>query len=480
MQKFTRIAGLLMTGLFIFSLSACNKEPADIAEMPADYDLKSAQSSLPQSKGSPAQKASTLEGAIRTDDKDAIVYFLKQEKADPNQKTEQGEPLLNLAARRGFAFAVEQLLTAGADVNGTDKYGNTALMGLYQEDYSYMSSEGNYEDVFDLLLKAGADVNAHSKDKRNTALQWASYVGNVEDVKKLLAAGADVNAKDEEGNNALVWACVGMDSEGDYDENNKNQIVELLLAAGAAQKNEALVAAIDSDFPNIVKTLWNSRINTKGKNGKRLLMIASKAGLLELVKTLLANGVNVNAIDNTGETALLYAVMPCGVGMCNDKIGVVKVLLAAGANVNVVSQGGQFPLFYAAYTGNTEVVRLLLAAGADVNIKFDGETVLQRAKDEEYTEIVKLLKQAGAKEGTAKSKAETDPWTSQNLTQVELMDQQFLQAAQEGDYELVANLIDVNADINTTDKDGNTPLKLAQKAGNTKIVELLKQAGARE
>jgi ankyrin repeat protein len=41
-------------------------------------------------------------------------------------------------------------------------------------------------------------------------------------------------------------------------------------------------------------------------------------------------------------------------------------------------------------------------------------------------------------------------------------------------------LISVGVDINAKDKDGNTALKLAQKAGNIKTVELLKSYGAKE
>ncbi len=41
-------------------------------------------------------------------------------------------------------------------------------------------------------------------------------------------------------------------------------------------------------------------------------------------------------------------------------------------------------------------------------------------------------------------------------------------------------LLEAGADVNAKDKDGHTALDMAQKAGNTKIVELLKQAGAKE
>jgi ankyrin repeat protein len=48
--------------------------------------------------------------------------------------------------------------------------------------------------------------------------------------------------------------------------------------------------------------------------------------------------------------------------------------------------------------GNIEIVKLLLEAGVDVNTKTKkGETALIYALNNGYTEIVNLLKKAGAK-----------------------------------------------------------------------------------
>ncbi len=291
MMKYFNVTKFVLSSVLLLVL-ACNKESSDIGTVLENYDLSADQSSLPQSPQTTAPKAQTLEEAIRTDDRSAIVYFLKQEKADPNQKTEQGEPLLHLAARRGFAFAVEQLLTAGANVNAIDDYGGTALMEVYQEDYSIAAHGFDYGKVEDLLLKAGANINIADKSGL-TVLMKASYVGDVESVKKLLAAGTDVNATDKEGDSALVWACVGMDSEGDYDDENKSKVVQLLLAAGADQKNQALLAASER-FPLVVKTLLNA-------------------------------GADVNFIDEQGETPLIRASSPMG------NADIVEILKSYGA-----------------------------------------------------------------------------------------------------------------------------------------------------
>ncbi|MBO7605066.1 MAG: ankyrin repeat domain-containing protein, partial [Elusimicrobiaceae bacterium] len=56
-------------------------------------------------------------------------------------------------------------------------------------------------------------------------------------------------------------------------------------------------------------------------------------------------------------------------------------------------------LILAVYGENIEKIQLLLSAGADVNIKNrNGETILMTAIEKNNTEIVELLKSAGAKE----------------------------------------------------------------------------------
>ncbi len=468
------------------------------------------------------EKLSTLEGAILAENEKAVAYLLKEKHADPNQKTAGGEPVLVMASRRHFADAVALLVEAGADVNAQDQYGDTPLVAQYSDvEDAFVTEKTDSVRVMQILLDAGADVNRPGPiGKGWTALMRASYIGNVKDVKKLLAAGADVNKKDEEGGTALDWACV---CRYDGDEGNdffadgqkrRKEIIGLLLAAGAKYKEEALIAAIGEGCPSLAETLLASGINTKGEMGEKLLRVASRAGMREMVKMLLADGANVNAADEAGDTPLLHAVMPNGIGISDDKEGTVKVLLDAGADVNAKNNANRTPLFFATMVGHKDIVGLLLAAGADVNVQDedgrtalmgviwdeneelvkillsagadvnvknkDGETALKLAREENNKKIIKLLKEAGAKEEIVKSEAETEPWTSKKLTQVEFMDQQLLDAAREGDYKTVKNLIEVNADVNAKDKDGNTPLKLAQKAGNKKIIKLLKAAGAEE
>lgn len=89
------------------------------------------------------------------------------------------------------------------------------------------------------------------------------------------------------------------------------------------------------------------------------LMQAAEKGDLEAVQQLLASKAEVNARDQSGETALIHA---CRNPQASP--AVVKALLAAGADMNFRSRNSYTALAWAAAHGNTAVVQVLRKAGA--------------------------------------------------------------------------------------------------------------------
>jgi ankyrin repeat protein len=71
--------------------------------------------------------------------------------------------------------------------------------------------------------------------------------------------------------------------------------------------------------------------------------------------------------------------------------------------IQTIKIGKNTALIEATKHNSPKVVRVLLKHGADVNTKDkDGETSLSLAEEKGYSQIVQILKQAGAKKGISK------------------------------------------------------------------------------
>ena len=119
----------------------------------------------------------------------------------------------------------------------------------------------------------------------------------------------------------------------------------------------------------------------------------------DVLQALLTAGADADAMLETGESALSFAVNNCRIRRtCADA---VRVLLEAGANPNI-PQYNREPLLHRAVRANSsEVVRLLIEAGAFVSIPDSiGVTPLHLAllfhyRLKEAETIVNLLTDAG-------------------------------------------------------------------------------------
>ena len=88
---------------------------------------------------------------------------------------------------------------------------------------------------------------------------------------------------------------------------------------------------------------------------------AAQAGDIEVLKAALAAGVDVNARDGQGWTALMHAAN-------KGHVLLLKPLLSASADPDERASDGATALFIAALHGHAEVVAELLRAGADASI----------------------------------------------------------------------------------------------------------------
>ena len=126
--------------------------------------------------------------------------------------------LMNICkGRRDAKMAIaKSLIQAGADVNRTDQYRQTALMRI---------AYSGCEQMGTLLIEAGADVNKVDM-YGTTALIKAAKGGNLNMAQVLIEAGADVNKTCERNQTALVYFALKLSETG-------LKGVRLLLRSGA-------------------------------------------------------------------------------------------------------------------------------------------------------------------------------------------------------------------------------------------------------
>ena len=120
---------------------------------------------------------------------------------------------------------------------------------------------------------------------------------------------------------------------------------------------------------------------------------ASAAGNLAIVELLLKLGVDANAQDLGGHTALYSVGNECPSGGA-----VVRALILGGANVDACEGVKRCTaLHMAARRGNVEVSEVLLDCGADIEARDSlGETPLRRAVNCGKIGVAELLLTRGA------------------------------------------------------------------------------------
>ena len=142
-------------------------------------------------------------------------------------------------------------------------------------------------------------------------------------------------------------------------------------------------------------------VNARTDRGMTALMMAALNGHAPMVTFLLDRGADPNLQDLNGDSALTLAAT-------KGYTDVAEVLVARGAAVDSRSVRGFTPLMWAAAYGHTPMAKLLISKGADVNATIQTgwtceledckfKTALQAAQMNGHQDIVKLLKQAGAK-----------------------------------------------------------------------------------
>ena len=314
---------------------------------------------VPESDGTTA-----LHWAVRSDDADLVDRLLRAG-ANVKAANRYGITPLYLACVNGNAAMIEKLLKAGADPNTVSTEGETALM---------TAAHTGSVDAVKVLLAHGADVNARENWHGETALMWAVSQKHAAVARELIAKGADVNARS---------------TVNKWERQNSAEPREKWLPLGGLTPLEfaARQGCVDC-IPVLVQ--GGADINAADPDGITPLLSAIINGHYDVANVLLEKGANPNVPDRTGRTPLYSAVdfhtmpasnRPSPKEIDNEisSLDLVKSLLAKGADVNAqlkqqqpyrtkLDRGddtmlttGTTPLLRAAKAGDVAAMKLLLA-----------------------------------------------------------------------------------------------------------------------
>ena len=269
-------------------------------------------------------------------------------------KKQQGK--LSKLCRKGKPGKIMSYISSqGLDVNSKiNEKGSTCLM--------IASRRNKSPEAIKSLTEAGADVNA--KDGVGyTPLIYAtrnrSWYTNV--IPALIQAGADVNAKDNVGKSVLMHAIL------------KNTYKPPLSLKGKGLKERAKIANQPISEQSLIKA--GADVNAKDNNGRTALMYAANYGEKSIIPLLIQSGADVNAKDTQDKTALMYVMMNMNQFYSRDlvyrseKEGKGKKLInnfkegatESGTRIDQINKK--------ANDAREGIVKLLSGKGADVNSK---------------------------------------------------------------------------------------------------------------
>jgi len=211
------------------------------------------------------------------------------------------------AAHRGELVTVLQMLSEGTvDVDGLDIRTYNRKLALYE------ACRAGHLSIVQALIQAGANVNLSLELCYGSALHAACSFGqSVEVVEALLDAGADVNATRWSHQTALIEIL----HADDVSRENMLEIVRLLLMAKSDVNAEVLgnsalfCACRYNTSSDILRLLIASGADLTKRDHEgmtALHVLIKKKAPVEVIKTLLENGIDVNMKSERDEKTALH------------------------------------------------------------------------------------------------------------------------------------------------------------------------------
>jgi ankyrin repeat protein len=419
-------------------------------------------------------------------DNNAVTRLLKGG-ADVNGSQPDGATALHWAAYNGDVDLAEALIKAGANPGVVNRNGSTPL---------WLAATRGDDEMLEALLDAGANANEELPLGRRP-LMLAARSGVVDAVRVLLEHGADPNAKEtERGTTALMQAA----------DQGHAEVAELLLKEGAD------VAAVSAAVMRDGRTAALGQSDDPRIEVRRQTIVSlceQTPPDLDTLKTLVADG----STDNMSKDEVLVKLVTSGeeqsvanicskfergnlgfaviAGVSDRRAGTNR---APGAASREPDGGELTALVYAARTGSIDVARVLLEGGADVNqtTRYGWSPLLAATQNQNY-QMGKFLVENGADVNLANKGGWTPLYLATDNRNIEGGDYP-TRAADMSVLDFISLLLDKGANPNARitestetrtvftnqwlDENGATAFLRASQSGDVALMKLLLDHGA--
>ncbi|HEX6962492.1 MAG TPA: ankyrin repeat domain-containing protein [Lacipirellula sp.] len=283
-----------------------------------------------------------------------------------NARERNGQTALMWAAAEGHLEVADALLKAGAELKTRLPSGFTALFFAVREGRTAVALR---------LINAGEAVNQIMRPdgkkaaaKLTTPLLLAIENGHFQLGEALLHAGADANAKPAgySALHALTWVRKPTRGDGDPPPRGSGNLSSLDIARKLIEHGANVNARFESDVSE------PGRFSTAGSTPFLLAARASDVPYMRLLLDVGADPTLANAVNCTpllaaaGVGALENGDEPAGMEV--EAVETVRLLLDLGANVNAVDDTGESAMHGAAYQSWPRVAGLLARRGADAKV----------------------------------------------------------------------------------------------------------------
>ena len=330
---------------------------------------------------------------------------------------EKNTALILAAAFNPSANVISTLLDYGLKTNTTNKYGYDALM--------LAAYENGRIPIIQTLLDNEADVNSRDLEG-HTPLMAAAIRGRDDVMKYLIQRGADYKAEDNNNISVLNYynQRIYLD-DPEYKEKPKpNSPSERLfqefqyIAEKNKLYNEDLKKSLYAPDPDTALSTALEHLaysDAKDENGCTTLLNAARQNLpLSFIEKLVNAKANVNAACLDGRNALMFLATHAETTADAENQTIKALyLLEHGLNINAQDENGNTAMMYAiANHAHPNFILSLIKAEADINIaNKQQETALWIAVRQQHSpETLRLLLEYGANPNSKDINGETPLW----------------------------------------------------------------------